>query len=347
MNPSLVMSNSFMWGSDLSGSIQGAGGVGGLLKVAYYGAATTNCFVAYDGNGNVSALINAADGTTSANYEYGSFGEVIRATGPMAKLNPFRFSTKYDDDESDFLYYGYRCYNPSTGRWLGRDPLQELGAQTQITNMCGSDTVLPDGNLYGYVANSSVNDFDCLGLVDLKFGVTYGGFLDFWNGIQKFSYGWGQPGWAADGGFSIGSSTTRSWVIVNSGLNGNTCNTINSGNSGAITLFLRDCSSPGTYRVTVHVHVVLKGRGRNGQASGNIYNAGPNKVLWSGVGTAKSPLSLTTSFQFDTYVGSSWTKAVIYTPTIDFIAGTGPYRPKSYGQAYGSIHFVSATRIGK
>ena len=45
------------------------------------------------------------------------FGEVLRATGPMAKANPFRFSTKYQDDETDLLYYGYRYYNASTGRW--------------------------------------------------------------------------------------------------------------------------------------------------------------------------------------------------------------------------------------
>ena len=42
------------------------------------------------------------------NDDYGPFGEVIRSTGLMAKNNPFRFSTKYDDDESDLLYYGYR-----------------------------------------------------------------------------------------------------------------------------------------------------------------------------------------------------------------------------------------------
>ena len=55
----------------------------------------------------------------------GPFGEVIRATGPMAKANPFRFSTKYQDDETDLLYYGYRYYNASTGRWLSRDPIEE------------------------------------------------------------------------------------------------------------------------------------------------------------------------------------------------------------------------------
>ena len=63
-------------------------------------------------------MVNAANGTTAATYVYGPFGEVMRMTGPMARLNPFRFSTKYDDDETDLLYYGYRYYNPSTGRWL-------------------------------------------------------------------------------------------------------------------------------------------------------------------------------------------------------------------------------------
>ena len=48
----------------------------------------------------------------------GPFGEVLRATGPMAKANPFRFSTKYQDDETDLLYYGYRYYSASTGRWI-------------------------------------------------------------------------------------------------------------------------------------------------------------------------------------------------------------------------------------
>jgi RHS repeat-associated protein len=75
----------------------------------------------------VAALVNAADGTVVANYEYGPFGELIRATGPMAKANPIRFSTKYQDNESDLVYYGYRYYDRSTGKWLNRDPLSERG----------------------------------------------------------------------------------------------------------------------------------------------------------------------------------------------------------------------------
>ncbi len=87
-SPSSIL-ESFLWGNDLSGTQQGAGGVGGLLEVSYHGSTITNCFPAYDGNGNVMALINAADGTQVANYDYGPFGEVIRSTGPMAKANPW------------------------------------------------------------------------------------------------------------------------------------------------------------------------------------------------------------------------------------------------------------------
>jgi RHS repeat-associated protein len=116
---------SYVWGSDLSGTMQGAGGVGGLLFICDLPSASGYCAPAYDGNGNVAALVSLSGGTNCATYEYGPFGELLRATGPIAKANPFRFSTKYQDDETDLLYYGYRCYSGSTGRWLSRDPAGE------------------------------------------------------------------------------------------------------------------------------------------------------------------------------------------------------------------------------
>ena len=66
--------------------------------------------------------------------EYGPFGEAIRSTGPMAKANPFRFSTKYQDDETDLLYYGYRFYNASTGRWINRDSAEEFGFMVMLVD---------------------------------------------------------------------------------------------------------------------------------------------------------------------------------------------------------------------
>ncbi len=143
LDSSFSILNSFAWGTDLSGSMQGAGGVGGLLAVRDSSGAHV---VGYDGNGNVVALFGQSG--ESARYEYGPFGEVIRATGTMAKMNPFRFSTKYQDDETDLLYYGYRYYSASTGRWISRDPIQERGGM----------------NLYGSVGNDLISRTDRLGL---------------------------------------------------------------------------------------------------------------------------------------------------------------------------------------
>jgi RHS repeat-associated protein len=95
-------------------------------------------FVAYDGNGNVSALVKASDGSVSARYEYGPFAEPVRVTGPLADAQPIRFSTKWTDLESGFLYYGYRYYNPSTGRWLSRDPIEEDGGP-DLYDFVGND----------------------------------------------------------------------------------------------------------------------------------------------------------------------------------------------------------------
>jgi RHS repeat-associated protein len=146
LTPQSSVLQSFTWGLDLSGSLQGAGGVGGLLVVSN---ATENAhFPAFDGNGNVMGLFSAANTDLTAQYEYGPFGEVIRATGPMAKANPIRFSTKYQDDETDLLYYGYRYYSAGTGRWISRDPISEKGGV----------------NLLGFLQNSPVFGIDTSGL---------------------------------------------------------------------------------------------------------------------------------------------------------------------------------------
>jgi RHS repeat-associated protein len=99
----------------------------------------------------VAALVNAAAGTVSANYEYGPFGETIRITGTAGKANPMRFSSKYQDDETGLLYYGFRYYNPSTGRWPNRDPIQEKGGN----------------NLYAFVANRPIGAIDRNGQITI------------------------------------------------------------------------------------------------------------------------------------------------------------------------------------
>ena len=63
-------------------------------------------------------------GSITAHYEFDPFGNTIRSFGTYADANTFRFSTKYWDEETELYYYGYRHYDPATGRWLSRDPLE-------------------------------------------------------------------------------------------------------------------------------------------------------------------------------------------------------------------------------
>jgi RHS repeat-associated protein len=58
-----------------------------------------------------------------------------------------RFSTKYEEAESGFLYYGFRYYDPETGRWPNRDPIDERGGI----------------NVYGFVRNIPLLYLDILG----------------------------------------------------------------------------------------------------------------------------------------------------------------------------------------
>ncbi len=157
---------SHVWGLDASGSLQGAGGVGGLLATTIHtGPFAGTYFPAYDGSLNVVAYIRASDGQVVARYEYGPFGEMVRASGQMARDFNLLFSTKYYDWETGFYYYGHRYYDPDTGRWPNRDPFAENGGL----------------NLYGFTRNNPINRVDSIGLAEASGTV---------NGPSAWKLGW-------------------------------------------------------------------------------------------------------------------------------------------------------------
>jgi RHS repeat-associated protein len=128
--------------------MQGAGGVGGLLVVTDHGSLSTDHFYpTYDGNGNVSEYLDGT-GAIVAHYEYDPFGRIVVESGSQAADFAHRFSTKPVDSVTGLLYYGYRWYDPVTGRWPSRDPIEEEGGI----------------NLYGFVGNEPIYKFDQLGL---------------------------------------------------------------------------------------------------------------------------------------------------------------------------------------
>ena len=138
------------WGLDLSGSTQGAGGVGGLLSTTDYTTQSpVTSYPTYDGNGNISEYLTEVDnGAISTHYEYDVFGNVIKKTGPREYA--YQFSTKPFDKLTGLTYYNYRLYDPASGRWINRDPIQEKGGL----------------NLYGFVGNNAIDKWDYLGNSD-------------------------------------------------------------------------------------------------------------------------------------------------------------------------------------
>ncbi len=154
---SFNLHTSYLWGMDLSGTMQGAGlaakasatagGVGGLLSQrTTFNSPAVFYYPCYDGNGNVTQYLTST-GTIATSFEYDPFGRLMINTITNLYL-PYRFSTKPLDQATGLYYYGYRYYDPNTGRWPSRDPIEENGGI----------------NLYGFVENSGINVIDVLGL---------------------------------------------------------------------------------------------------------------------------------------------------------------------------------------
>jgi RHS repeat-associated protein len=143
---------SYTRGSDLSGGLEGAGGIGGLLARSHgysAGSWTVHNFYHADGNGNITMLIdNSTTPTITAAYRYDPFGNTISSSGSLAGANIYRFSSKEMHVHSGLYYYGYRFYDPNLQRWLNRDPIEERGGI----------------NLYSFVRNDPVDWIDYLGL---------------------------------------------------------------------------------------------------------------------------------------------------------------------------------------
>ena len=103
--------------------------------------------------------------------ETSPFAAVVASSGPMAKSNPFRFSTKWWDDETGIGWWGYRFYDPGTGRWVGRDPITERGGL----------------NLYVIVDNSLLQYVDNLGHTKMV-TITAIEWIEAWALIYRVAY---------------------------------------------------------------------------------------------------------------------------------------------------------------
>ena len=134
-------------GSGAATAFQRAGGVAGLVASTHHHTSGDEHFIlSYDAN-----IIAWSDdvGDVVQKIDYDPFGNAVLVEDYAAvdKLPTFGFSTQPQDAESGLYYYGYRYYDPVTGRWPSRDPIEEEGGV----------------NLYGFVRNDGVGEWDYLG----------------------------------------------------------------------------------------------------------------------------------------------------------------------------------------
>ena len=102
----------------------------------------------HDANKNV---VNLADSTKVhvCHYIYSPYGaQTLLPTSTLLLDNPLLFSSEFYNDVLDLVYYNYRHYSIWGGRWIGRDPLEEIYA-----------------NLYDFIGNAPLSKTDFLGLV--------------------------------------------------------------------------------------------------------------------------------------------------------------------------------------
>jgi len=155
------ITNSYIWGLDLSGSLQGAGGIGGLLAAT---KGTNIYFATYDGNGNVSEYLSA-EGEIVAHYEYDPFGNQLVADGELAHEFLHRFSTKPYEENTALVLYEFRIYLPPLARFITKDPIGEHGFLKFNLSSKKDKAVL---HLYSFVNGNPISKIDNLGLACLN-----------------------------------------------------------------------------------------------------------------------------------------------------------------------------------
>ncbi|MDH3829800.1 MAG: RHS repeat-associated core domain-containing protein, partial [Desulfobacterales bacterium] len=104
-------------------------------------------YLTYDQVGSLRVVADAS-GTVVKRIDHDSFGNIISDSHPAFEV-PFGFAGGLHDRDTGLVRFGYRDYDPDTGRWTAKDPILFVGGDT---------------DLYGYCLNDPISLNDPLGL---------------------------------------------------------------------------------------------------------------------------------------------------------------------------------------
>jgi RHS repeat-associated protein len=96
--------------------------------------------------GSVRLVVNVTTGLVAQRLEYGPWGEVEADTNPG--FQPFGYAGGLYDRHTGLVRFGARDYDPSTGRWTAKDPIEFDGGDVNLYLYCGGDPanrIDPDG----------------------------------------------------------------------------------------------------------------------------------------------------------------------------------------------------------
>ncbi len=108
-------------------------------------------FYHHDRLGSVRSVTDAS-GTRVASQSFDVYGNLVGSTG--TRRIPFGFAGQYTDADTGLVYMRARYYDPQTGQFLTRDPLEQITEQA-----------------YQYAGNDPVNAVDPLGLFPISIGL--------------------------------------------------------------------------------------------------------------------------------------------------------------------------------
>ena len=104
-----------------------------------------------DLRGSVRLVVDVATGAIAQRLDYDTFGNVIADSNPG--FQPFGFSGGLYDPDTGVVLFGDRSYDPSSGRFISRDPLGLRGGTEPYTYANGDpiNAVDPTGHFWSFL----------------------------------------------------------------------------------------------------------------------------------------------------------------------------------------------------